>query len=465
MDRKRYKKIKRYLGVYIAFALLFTVFLYAQVSFERSAEQRRMLILVVRHPELEGEIAALWDGAEESHIRDSEDQETEEGGERTIRDGYQESGVNKEGTAKDDYQGNEVETGWDLSVEMLRLAEEGMEEKYGHTVKCVLPQKAFFLFWGTGMLVGGALTALLGCWEKYGRYGERETEKTYRELSECLEQFQSGNFRQFPDDMGSSEEQLQLWERMRELGIYFEGLKERLKEEENSTKTLITDISHQLKTPLASLRMSHELVTAGNVTEEEKKEFQEQETREIEKLEMLLAELVNLSRLEKRVIQLHPVPSSLRNTIAGAVNQIYMKARKNKVEIQVEMEEDLEICHDRKWTEEAIVNVLDNAVKYSEENTTVTVRVQLLVSNVLIEIADEGMGIRPEELAKIYQRFYRGQGAREKVKEGAGVGLYLARMILERQGGTISARRRPKRGTVFKITLPAPQASQSIQPL
>lgn len=154
------------------------------------------------------------------------------------------------------------------------------------------------------------------------------------------------------------------------------------------------------------------------------------------------------------MIQLKPVMGGLQKTLTAAVSQIYMKAKNKNIEIQLEMEKDIEILHDSKWTEEALVNVLDNAVKYSGEHTTVTVRVILLASNVLVEIEDEGIGVKAEELTKIYQRFYRGTEAKQKVKEGAGVGLYLARMILERQGGTISAKRKMDKGMIFKITLP-----------
>ena len=158
------------------------------------------------------------------------------------------------------------------------------------------------------------------------------------------------------------------------------------------------------------------------------------------------------------MIQLTPAAASLKKTLTGAVSQVYMKAKNKDMEIQADMEEDLVICHDTKWTEEAIVNILDNAVKYSKEHTTVTVRVKQLVSNVLIEVEDEGIGIKKEELPKIYQRFYRGKDAAQMEKDGAGVGLYLTRMILERQGGTISARQKTRGGTVFRVTLPTASA-------
>ncbi len=247
---------------------------------------------------------------------------------------------------------------------------------------------------------------------------------------------------------------MRLGERLKELGIYFADLKARLKEEEDSTKALITDISHQLKTPLASLRMSYELVTGEHISEGERREFLAQGEKEIQKLEELLEELVNLSRLETHMIAIKPVDASLKETIAEAVSQVYMKARNKEIAVCVEFEGDLTVSHDVRWTAEAFANVLENAVKYSGAHTTVTVRVIPLAKNVLIEVEDEGMGIAKEETAKIYQRFYRGTRAKELVKDGAGVGLYLTRMILERQGGTILAKRRAERGTVFQMTLP-----------
>lgn len=247
---------------------------------------------------------------------------------------------------------------------------------------------------------------------------------------------------------------MKLWENIRETGAYFGDLKEKLQTEEESTKALITNISHQLKTPLASLRMSHELVLAEVISEEEKNEFLAQEEFEINRLEMLLEELMNLSRLENHMIQIHMLPCSIKQTIAGAVSQIYRKAADKKIEISLEMEEDFTVCHDMKWTGEALSNILDNAVKYSGTDTRVEIRVQKMIKYVKIEIADEGMGIPKEELHRIYQRFYRCRQAAGKVKEGAGVGLYLARMIIEQQKGIISAKNRSGGGTVFIVMLP-----------
>ena len=158
----------------------------------------------------------------------------------------------------------------------------------------------------------------------------------------------------------------------------------------------------------------------NRVTGEEQREFLEQESQELTKLEQLLNELVNLSRLETHMIQIHSLHESLKKTLTEAVSQIYMKARGKDISIQVEMDDDIVVNHDSKWTVEALTNILENAVKYSPEHTTITVRTQELASNVLIEVEDEGMGIPAEELHKIYQRFYRGKESKGTGKRRSG---------------------------------------------
>lgn len=412
MDRKSNKKVKSYLGVWLLFTVLFSAFMYMLASYEISVSRQQMLTLMTSHPELEAEIISIW-GKSHNHSPFSADDDA------SIR-------------------------------ESIRI----IEEKYGYDMNHIAQGNALWIFWGVGIFAGTLAMVVLGYRDWKKRKTGIDSKEKQQELYECLEQFRNGQFEYVPDCEEDSEEWMKLVEALRELGVYFAGLKEQLKDEENSTKALITDISHQLKTPLVSLRMSHELVMGTQLSEEEKREFQKQEEKEIEKLELLLNELINLSRLEAHMIQIKPVMASFKKTLTAAVSQNYMKARNKNIEIQMEMDGDIDIYHDAKWTGEAIANVLDNSVKYSDEHTTITVRVIPLVSNLLIEIEDEGIGIRKEELSKIYRRFYRGKEASQKVSEGAGVGLYLARMILERQGGTISAKQKMEKGTVFKLTLP-----------
>ncbi len=302
---------------------------------------------------------------------------------------------------------------------------------------------------------------------------EREETLCRREnmerLSEVLDDFgkgryevQRGMFRLDPEVKseefpGRTEREELFWrqmeERLIELSHFWREQKERFEEEENGTKTLITDISHQLKTPLSSLKMCYELSLEEGLSAAERREFVEREQREIERLESLLAELVKLSRLEHHMIQIEPKPASLQKIVAEAVSQVLARADERKIELCASGVGNVPVNVDEKWTAEALVNVLDNAVKYSYENGKVQLRVSELPHLVFIEIEDDGIGIAQEELHKIFQRFYRGREAERYTDDGAGVGLCLARRILEEQGGTITAKRK-QQGTIFRITLP-----------
>ncbi|MGN1141523.1 MAG: sensor histidine kinase [Oliverpabstia sp.] len=292
------------------------------------------------------------------------------------------------------------------------------------------------------------------------RLSEAENELNY--IYEQLLRFQSGNEDMLPLPEESCSRKFEdVYDRLRELGYYFSDLKERLAQEENSTKVLITDISHQLKTPLASIKMSHELALSTDLSEKERQSFMETETREILKMEVLLDELVRLSHLENSMIQIKCEKCSMKKTIREAVSQIYMKANTKQIKICVDMEQDVEIMHDHKWTVEALVNILDNAIKYSPQRTMVMIHVSFLVNHVLIQVEDEGIGIPDGELHEIFKRFYRGSNTRNTVKEGAGVGLYLSRSIIEQQGGSVVAKRKNGRGTIFQIMFPLTDSEKS----
>ena len=154
------------------------------------------------------------------------------------------------------------------------------------------------------------------------------------------------------------------------------------------------------------------------------------------------------------MIQINPEQNGIKRTITEAVNVVIMKAIAKNIQIQVSISEDTKVFHDSKWTVEAIANVLDNAIKYSAENKSIYISTHKLPNLMLIEIEDEGIGIPAEEMHKIFQRFYRGKEAIKMTKDGAGIGLYLTRRVIEQQGGIIVARRKQEKGTIFKISLP-----------
>lgn len=305
-------------------------------------------------------------------------------------------------------------------------------------------------------LAGLLLCALYFAWKNQWKREQINVREELAGICEQLEWFRKGNFEITPYMLRADEqeEENRIKNILKDLGDYFSVLKEQMATEEDNTKALITDISHQLKTPLASLRVSYELTKTKNLTDAEREEFLENEEQEIQKLEILLEELVKMSRLEHHMIQIKPKVESIKKTITEAVNQVFMKAYAKNIEISVEMEEDVVLEHDSKWTVEALANIIDNAVKYSEPQTAIVIRMHQLPNSLMIEIEDEGQGIAEEEFHKIFQRFYRGKEARKTVKEGAGVGLYLARRIIEQQGGSIVAKRKLGKGSIFKILMP-----------
>ena len=245
-----------------------------------------------------------------------------------------------------------------------------------------------------------------------------------------------------------------LEEKLKEETVRNQKMEAELRREEQETKSLITDISHQLKTPVASLKMSYEIEDSTELSAEETEEFRRKEREDVERLEHLLQAFTQMSKLETGMIRLKPEKAGVKATLARAVAGAYAKAVDKNISIETEEFADIAVVHDPGWTAEAIGNVLDNGVKYAPADTCITIRVSELVSYVMIEVEDEGPGIPAEEQPRIFQRFYRGKAEAVRKAEGSGVGLYLTRRILEEQGGTVCVKNGRTGGSKFVITLP-----------
>lgn len=231
-----------------------------------------------------------------------------------------------------------------------------------------------------------------------------------------------------------------------------------LAEERDHTKTLVTDISHQLKTPVSALKSCFAMCMEAD-TEEERTDFLQRCALQMDRLEKLVAVLVNISRLETALISLRPEKVTLPDILTDAVNTVYEKALQKNISIEIcesDQKDDtsVSLLADRHWTSEAIANILDNAVKYSPAGSTVSLRIHEFCSYVQLEIADQGIGIPKAEYNRIFKRFYRGSHPVVKQSEGSGVGLYLARRIIEEQGGTVTVRSTAEQGSVFDVRLP-----------
>ncbi|CEH35868.1 sensor histidine kinase [Romboutsia lituseburensis] len=224
-----------------------------------------------------------------------------------------------------------------------------------------------------------------------------------------------------------------------------------LDKEKESIKELVTDISHQLKTPLASLKLYNTLLIEEELEEEEKMEFLQTNKLSINKLHNLIDSLVNISRLEANMISIKKENKGIKSTLTKAIDSVRVKANQKQISIELEDFDDIQILHDSKWTEESIFNVIDNGVKYTDENGKINISVSETINFVRIDIKDNGIGIDKLEFNNIFKRFYRNSEVEDI--EGSGVGLYLSRKILEQQGGNIIVASKKGEGSKFSLFL------------
>ncbi|MPM44528.1 Adaptive-response sensory-kinase SasA [bioreactor metagenome] len=224
-----------------------------------------------------------------------------------------------------------------------------------------------------------------------------------------------------------------------------------LDKEKESIKELVTDISHQLKTPLASLKLYNTLLIEEELEEEEKMEFLQTNKLSINKLHNLIDSLVNISRLEANMISIKKENKGIKATLTKAIDSVRVKANQKQISIELEDFDDIQILHDSKWTEESIFNVIDNGVKYTDKNGKINISVSQTINFVRIDIKDNGIGIDKLEFNNIFKRFYRNSEVEDI--EGSGVGLYLSRKILEQQGGNVIVSSKKGEGSKFSLFL------------
>lgn len=220
-----------------------------------------------------------------------------------------------------------------------------------------------------------------------------------------------------------------------------------LAQEKEQIKTLISDISHQIKTPVAANTFA-QLLDDKELSDEERGEYIATLQTSLEKLTFLTNSLIKMSRLESGMISLKPEKNNLNDIILQAVKTVYAKAKEKNITITFDCEQNFKAVLDFNWTAEAIANVLDNAVKYTPNGGIVGLEITEYPSYLRLDISDNGIGIPEEEQAKIFGRFYRGKYSAGI--DGVGIGLYLTRDIIQKQHGYIKARS-DKNGSSFSV--------------
>ncbi len=288
-----------------------------------------------------------------------------------------------------------------------------------------------------GMLAGAGV---FGGW--YHRRMRRQLDGVLERLDRAI----GGNLQEssFDESMDAA-----ITQRLNQLVEMSQMNCEQADRERNLVKGLISDISHQVRTPLTNI-----MLYAGLLEEQELGEHAGEMTsrihRQADKLDFFMKELVRSSYLETEMIAVHVEKSSVDELIARACQAVEMQALKKKIVIEAVPSPE-RAFFDMKWTVEALVNLLDNAVKYSPVGAVVGISAVPYESFLCIQVKDEGIGIREEEQGLIFQRFYRSPEV-AGVK-GLGIGLYLVREIIKKQGGYVKVRSEAGSGAVFSVYL------------
>lgn len=234
-------------------------------------------------------------------------------------------------------------------------------------------------------------------------------------------------------------------------------LRENLEREKENIKGLVSDISHQTKTPMANIRLYAELLRENLESEEDSAGKQQnlrlldEISRQSEKLEFLIQSLTKMSRLESNIVEVKPRRQKVSELISAVVRDAVPKAVQKGVEIVNIYEGDGCADYDMKWTKEALGNVVDNAVKYSRPGGRVQISAKEYGWYTAISVKDQGIGVREEDTAKIFGRFYRAGEVQQE--EGVGIGLYLTREILRKENGYIKVKSKPGEGAEFVLFL------------
>lgn len=273
--------------------------------------------------------------------------------------------------------------------------------------------------------------------------------KNWERLNQMLDEGIRGEFEESKYDESELSKVESKWKRFLQDSAM---AKQNLETEKANIKGLLSDISHQTKTPMANIKLYSELLSEQLEEDSMEAELLGQIQAQAQKLEFLIQALTKLSRLETNILEVVPVKSQVKPLLESAVEEIRKKAEKKEIQIKIEMDFEAEAVFDRKWTEEALYNLLDNAVKYSPAGSEVLISTKLYEMWCVIAVSDRGRGISEEEIPKIFGRFYRAKEVQQE--EGVGIGLYLVREILQKEGGFIKVNSEVGKGSTFLCYLP-----------
>lgn len=218
----------------------------------------------------------------------------------------------------------------------------------------------------------------------------------------------------------------------------------------NFLSDLLSDVSHQLKTPISALKMYNEIMEDGSLTDEEREMFIYNSKLQISRMEWLTQNLLKLAKLDSGFVIFNFKVESLRETLEESIKALENKANEKEIKITLSGEE-ANISHDKDWLKEAFINIIKNDIENSYDGGSIEINVEDTHIFTRVSIKDYGKGIEEDELPKIFNRFYKSKN--NKSKESIGIGLSLSKSIVEGHSGIITVESELGKGTIFRITL------------
>ena len=296
------------------------------------------------------------------------------------------------------------------------------------------------------VLAGGAILAV-GC--SYFKKQNQVMEQAVSQIHAYLDG--NHNARIECDDEG---ELYRLFHTVNSLAAVLNAHADNELREKEFLKNTISDISHQLKTPLAALNIYNGLLQDGDMELSAVKEFADLSEQELDRIETLVQNLLKITKLDAGAIVLEKTTENVADMMRDIELHFAYRARQEKKEIILSGSDHLSLFCDRDWLNEAIDNIVKNAFDHTESGATIRVAWKELPSGVQIVITDNGCGIHPEDIHHIFKRFYRSRFSKDK--QGIGLGLPLAKAIVEAHNGTIEVDSELGIGTTFTMNFLIP---------
>lgn len=329
--------------------------------------------------------------------------------------------------------------------QLMRSA--GYEEPI--SIRLVPPLKRLGLWWGTWFFLYIAVMSV-GAAGIAGRLLAGTHRKLYR-MEQSVRHFMEGDFAQRIPAEEEGDFAL-LSAAVNEMASSLNSHKEAQKKAKEFLKDTITNISHQLKTPLAALFMYQEIIQQETGEEETVKKFAAKSVTALERMQTLVLNLLKIARLDADMIVFRRQEVKVGALMEDIRAELETRAEKERKEILLTGDADSPMVCDRDWMQEAVSNLVKNALDHTKEGGRVEIAWENTGVGVRIQVTDNGSGIHPEDLYSIFRRFYRSRLSNDR--EGAGLGLPLAKAIVEGHGGTIGVDSILGQGAAFTVFLP-----------